>query len=87
MSRRPWMNFSNTLKSLNENNVQDDRFSDLKNDVQNQNDCLNSEITEYEIIKCIMNLKNSKAPSPFDNIINEYINSTKQLLLPFYCVF
>ena len=34
-----------------------------------------------------MNLKNSKAPSPFDNIINEYIKSTKQLLLPFYCKF
>ena len=79
--------FLEYFKSLNENNVQDDRFSDLQNDVQNQNDCLNSEITEYEINKCIMNLKNSKAPSPFDNIINKYIKSTKQLLLPFYCKF
>ena len=43
---------------------------------------LNSEITEQEINYCINNLKNSKAASPFDNIINEYIKSTKQLILP-----
>ena len=46
---------------------------------------LNAPLTEHEIIKCINNLKNSKASSPSDNILNEYIKSTKEILIPFYC--
>ena len=46
---------------------------------------LNSEITEQEINYCINNSKNSITASPFDNIINEYIKSTKHLILPLYC--
>ena len=42
------------------------------------------EITEQEINYCINDFKNSKAASPFDNIINEYIKSTKHLILPLY---
>ena len=49
------------------------------------NEYLNGPISEYEINKCIMNLKNAKAPSPTDDIINEYIKTTKHILLPIYC--
>ena len=42
------------------------------------------EISQDEICKCILKLKNSKAPSPSDHILNEYIKSTKDILLPFY---
>ena len=47
------------------------------------NEYLNSPITSAEIEKCINKLKNSKS-SGTDNIINEYIKQTKQLLLPVY---
>ena len=47
------------------------------------NEYLNSPITPAEIEKCINKLKNSKSPGT-DNIINEYIKQTKQLLLPVY---
>ncbi len=44
---------------------------------------LNGYITEEEILKCIHNLKNSKA-SGIDYIINEYIKKYVNKLLPFY---
>ena len=43
---------------------------------------LNEPISADEILKCISNLKNSKASSSTDNILNEYIKSTKDKLLP-----
>ena len=45
---------------------------------------LNSPITGSEILKCISNLKNSKAPSQIDNILNEYIKNSEDLILPIY---
>lgn len=44
---------------------------------------LNTRITSAEISKCIINLKNGKAPAE-DKILNEYIKSSKELLLPIY---
>ena len=45
---------------------------------------LNSPILSPEIESCISNLNNGKACSPIDNILNEYIKNTKDLLLPLY---
>ena len=48
------------------------------------NSALNVQITEEEIIEAINNLKNSKAVSQSDNILNEYIKGTKENFLPIY---
>ena len=79
----------NYFKQISSNDVEDESFSNMdiitqNQNISNQNMYLNSEITEQEINYCINNLKNSKAASPFDNIINEYIKSTKHLILPLY---
>ena len=44
----------------------------------------NSPITESEICACIHNLKNCKASSPSDNIVNEYLKTTIVLMLTLY---
>ena len=44
---------------------------------------LDLEITEKEIVECIDQLKSSKSPGT-DDIINEYLKTTKQILLPHY---
>ena len=51
--------------------------------IENADHILNAKITTTEIDKCIKNLKSGKAPA-HDNIINEYIKSTKNLFLPIY---
>ena len=48
------------------------------------NSALNVQITEGEIIEAINNLKNSKAASQSDSILNEYIKGTKEIFLPIY---
>ena len=45
-----------------------------------------------EVEKCIISLNNGKVCSPVDNIINEYLKYSKDLLLPlltklFNCIF
>jgi hypothetical protein len=76
--------FYEYFKNINENTINDNRFADI-HPTEESNDFLNSPITENEIAKCISNLRNSKTPSQTDNILNEYIKSTKHILLPFYC--
>ena len=44
---------------------------------------LNKPVTEEEIRTCISKLKNHKAPG-IDNIINEYITTTEDILMPVY---
>jgi hypothetical protein len=73
------------FKELNTNTINDNRFNDTNDQSHYTSTTLNSTITKEEIEKCITNLKNSKTPSPFDNILNEYIKSTKHLLMPVYC--
>ena len=48
-------------------------------------DALNRPITLSEIDKIISKCKNGKASSPYDNILNEHIKHTKDLMLPIYC--
>ena len=46
---------------------------------------LHRPITAHEIQKMIVKLKNSKASSENDNILNEFIKSTSHIMLPVYC--
>jgi len=48
-------------------------------------DSLNSEFTEQEIQHCIKNLGNNKAAG-VDNILNEYIKASADVLLPIYVI-
>ena len=47
------------------------------------NERINRNITQYEIFKCIKNLKNNKACGD-DCIINEYIKSTSNQFIELY---
>ena len=49
----------------------------------NENICLNGRITQSEIDKCIIALKNRKSTG-LDQITNEYIKHSKRKLLPVY---
>ena len=73
--------FYNHFKKINEcNNVENEpNFN-----TSTSNSLLNTPINEHEIAKCIDNLKNDKAASPNDKIINEYIKCTKCLMIPLY---
>ena len=70
----------NSVKS-DENGNLDDILT--KVNIDDDNNILNTPITADEIAKCIIKLKNSKAPGP-DNVLNEYIKYTKDQLLPVY---
>lgn len=65
----------------------EDSFINPDQSAQYDTECLNCPITTVEINKVINKCKNSKASSPQDNIINEYIKCTKHLMLPIYCLF
>ena len=58
-------------------------LEDLNFSSSNNDEILNSNITDSEILRCIRSLKNNKACSN-DNIINEYIKSTSDKMLPLY---
>ena len=78
--------FYDYFKDCNLPNYDPDDISELgtyDQDSQLTNQYLNSPITVAEIEKCISSLKNSKSPGT-DSILNEYIKSTKHLLLPVY---
>ena len=51
--------------------------------IDDDNEILNSPITDCEISKCIKSLKNNKACGN-DDIINEYIKSTAHIMMPLY---
>ena len=69
--------------SNNEEHEMDDSDILSKIDVSDDSNCLNSSITPNEIEKCINKLNNNKAAG-IDNIINEYIKTTKTKMLPLY---
>ena len=81
----PFITFFKDLNEQSDSN-NEQSFEDL-NFLENDNDViLNSQITDAEILKCINSLKNNKACSN-DNIINEYIKSTSDIMLPLYNCF
>ena len=51
--------------------------------ISHDSSILDLEITEKEIIECIDQLKSSKSPG-IDDIINEYLKTTKEVHLPHY---
>ena len=84
----PLDSFYEFFKHLNSNDLDpnDDTVDDeILHNINPQDDThtLNSQITAEEIQKCIKKLKNAKAPGP-DQILNEYIKNTSDLLLPIY---
>ena len=54
--------------------------------IDDNDETLNSLITDSEILKCIKLLKNNKACAN-DDIISEYIKSTSHIMLPYYTSF
>ena len=54
--------------------------------IDDNDEILNSPITDSETLKCIKSLKNNKACAN-DEIINEYIKSTSHIMLPLYTSF
>ena len=81
--------FFDFFKNLNATESDDDTEDALKEelisniDLDDDNQFLNSPITEEEISKCIKRLKNSKAPGS-DLILNEYIKYTNPKMLNLY---
>ena len=70
-------------KGLNENNEHDNDDHHINIDVTDDDEILNSSITEAEILKCLKSLKNNKCPAN-DNITNEYLNNSTEKMLPIY---
>ena len=75
--------FYDYYKNINNNDTGVSQSIDLPQ--FNQSDLeLNSPILLPEIEKCILNLNNGKSSSPIDEIINEYLKYSKELLLPLH---
>ena len=68
------------FKNINKSNEPRENY--VTRDVDD-NEILNKRISSDEICKCIGKLKNGKCPGD-DNILNEYIKSTKHIFLPNY---
>ena len=66
------------FKYLNINNDGNDTQETINIDITDDDEILNSSITEGEIIKCIKSLKNDKS-SANDRIINKYIKNSTML--------
>jgi len=73
--------FFEHFSQLNENNVEIDENFDF-NTITDYNVDLNSEITDSEILFSINHLSNNKACSAYDNILNEYLKYSKNIMLP-----
>ncbi|MES9885167.1 MAG: reverse transcriptase family protein [Sedimenticola sp.] len=72
------------FRDSNTNTDTDTQFNLTDDILRNSQEELNCPFTENEIQKHITNLKNAKAPSPSDNILNEYIKSTRNSMVPIY---
>lgn len=71
------------LKNLNELTAEDEQEHTFNIDISDDDEILNSSITQGEILKCIKMLKNNKS-SANDDIINEHIKYTSNMMLPIY---
>ena len=81
--KQPTINqFFEHFKNINETQHNQDALT-INTHWTEVNDTLNMPITCDEIKKCINKLKNSKSPG-CDNILNEYLKSTKEIFLPVY---
>ena len=80
--------FSDHFKSLNDGtpiNIDENKEAQLKLTASNlsTDDVLDCPITDDEIRKCINTLKNNKATGD-DQILNEYIKSTADIMIKTY---
>ena len=75
--------FHDYFKDLYSCNTATDIDHEIQFDFENAEESLNRPFTSEEIQKCIGKLKNSKSPG-FDNILNEHIKLTKDLMTPMY---
>ncbi|MCG8112934.1 MAG: reverse transcriptase domain-containing protein [Candidatus Thiodiazotropha taylori] len=75
-----YKHFRNINETINDDTAENTILNMQLNDT---NEILNSHITCQEIKKCINNLKNAKSPGG-DQILNEYLKSTKEIFLPVY---
>ena len=76
--------FFEHFKNINLNDIPSQDIQEDPNLSVGTNEILDAYITEQEIISCIDNLNNGKTPSPSDEITNEYIKSTKSIMVPIY---
>ena len=79
------MIFMSFFRNLNtQQNVQNEEQNDYYDANENDNDSeLNRPITETEILLCTKMLKTNKSPG-LDNILNEHIKSTINIMSPVY---
>ena len=84
-SEAPLNDFYEFFRTLNtQQNVQNEEQNDYNDANENDNDSeLYRPITEAEILLCTKMLKNNKSPG-LDNILNEHIKSTINIMLPVY---
>ena len=73
--------FLNHFRTINQAYENDDAYVNFE--FNDSNEFLNSNITRDEILRNINKLKNNKAAG-YDSILNEYIKSTRFVLLPLY---
>lgn len=71
------------FKDLNEKNDYDNDNSEINIDVTDDDEILNSSVTEFEILKCLNSLKSNKC-STNDRIINEYLKCSSEKMIPIY---
>ena len=76
--------FFEHFKNINLNDIPSQDIQEDPNLSVGTNEILNAYITEQEIISCLDNLNNGKTPSPSDEITNQYIKSTKSIMVPIY---
>lgn len=80
--------FYDHFKRLSEENELDEHLLEPENAVTElrEYNILNDPVTENEVFRAIRKLKKDKAPG-YDNIVNEYIKSTKYILCHLYVKF
>ena len=81
------LKFFKDLNKTNDSAYDDQTDNNINMHIDEEtDDILNCYITENEIIKGIKSLKNNKACSN-DQIINEYLKNTADLMVPIYVLF
>ena len=73
----------NNFKNINGESFEDETDNDITNDIRNANKYINKPITEEEMEKAILKLKNNKALGQ-DNSKNEHTKYTSALTLFIY---
>lgn len=76
--------FKNSNQQINDDEITPDTVFEFTPS-EDSLEALNGPVLYAEIEKAISKTKNGKAPSNFDNILNEYMKCTKEDFIPIYC--